>query len=97
MNAYNPKLVTPGQQFGVTASGARYLKIRIQGGSGTYALESSADGGTTWEAHPDLGTMAINTGHTHAVDSTSTAPYLLNTCCRVTGAAGASIYIMQED
>jgi len=94
MNAWNPKETEPGKEFFVTASGARNLKIRIQGGSGTYALESSADGGTTWEPHPTLTAMAINAGSTHAVTKDD---YLLNTCCRITGAAGATIYYMQED
>ena len=97
MNAWNPKTIKLGQPFRVTAGGAKYMKIRIDGGSGTYVLETSADGGTTWEAHPDLGAMATPGHHHHAVDTTTSAPYLLSGLARVTGAAGAVVYIMQED
>lgn len=96
-NAWNPKTIKLGVPFRVTAGGAKYMKIRIDGGSGTYALETSADGGTTWEAHPDLGVMAINAGHAHSVDTTTSAPYLLSGLARITGAAGATIYVVQED
>lgn len=101
MNAWNSKQrradPTEPECFAITASGARYMKIRVKSGAGTYALQTSVDGGATWQVHPDLGAMASPSDNTHAVDTTTGAPYLLGNLGRIVGAASSEVYVLQED
>lgn len=93
MNAWNSKIVEPGAVFRVTASGAGKMKVAVTGGAGSYTLESSFDGGTTWVSSG----LSVASGSEGAFVANPASPVLLSSLGRVTGAAGATVYVMQED
>jgi hypothetical protein len=70
------------------------LKLSIVGGSSTYVLQTSADGGTTWRTV--VSGIAANADYSFVTNPAATTPLLLSPLARVTGAAVTAIYAVQD-
>lgn len=70
------------------------LKLSIVGGSSTYTLQTSADGGITWRTAASG--IAANADYSFVTNPAATPPTLLSPLAKVTGAAVTAIYVVQD-
>jgi hypothetical protein len=91
MNVWNSKLVRASQPATVTASGASKMLLGDSGGGLPTTIETSWDGGVTWQA---VVFAAQGAGLlVHITNPTSATPVLLGPQVRF----DADVYVMQED
>lgn len=89
---WSSQAITLGKAFRV--QNPSRLKLSIVGGSSTYVLETSADGGVTWRTA--VSGIAANADYSFVTNPAATPPVLLSPLARVTGAAVTAIYVVQD-